>query len=49
MSEYFFASFAMTKSVIPINNLLRDFVRAGDVVNVGRELAVSCTIQGRTI
>ena len=49
LSELSFAIFAMTESVILTSNLLRDFVRSANVVNVGQELVGSCTIQGRTI
>ena len=49
MSEFSYASFAMTEFVVLNNNLLRDFVSSVNVVNVGPVLGISCNIQGRTI
>ena len=49
MSEFSFARFAMTESVMLNKSLLRDFLSSVSVVNVGHVLGLTCIIQDRTL
>ena len=49
MSEFSFARFAMTESVMLNESLLRYFLSSVSVVNVGQVLGLTCIIQGPTL
>ena len=49
MSEFSFARFAMTESVMLNKSVLRDFLSSVSVVNEGQVLGIKCVIQGRTL
>ena len=49
MSEFSFARFALTESVMLNKSLLLDFLSSLSVVNEGQVLGIKCVIQGRTL